>query len=69
MKRTYSGAATGKGAVYEWAGNKEIGEGRMEIIESAPPSTMTITMDFIKPLAAQNTVEFTFDHVSTTTTF
>lgn len=27
MKRTYSGAATGKGAVYEWADNKQIGEG------------------------------------------
>lgn len=37
MKRIYSGATAGKGAVYEWAGNKELGEGRMEIIDSAPP--------------------------------
>jgi hypothetical protein len=29
MKRTHSGAASGKGAVYEWDGNKEIGKGRM----------------------------------------
>jgi len=59
MKRTHSGAASGKGAVYEWEGNKEIGQGRMEIIESSPPSRVTIRMDFIKPFAAQNTVEFT----------
>ncbi len=59
MKRTHSGAASGQGAVYEWEGNKEIGQGRMEIIESSPPARITIKMDFIKPFAAQNTVEFT----------
>ncbi|MDP1771903.1 MAG: SRPBCC family protein [Methylobacter sp.] len=58
MKRVYSGAASGPGAVYEWEGNKEIGQGRMEIIESAP-SMIMIKMDFIKPFAAQNTLEFT----------
>jgi len=58
MKRAHSGAASGKGAVYEWEGNKEIGQGRMEIIESSP-SRVTIRMDFIKPFAAQNTLEFT----------
>lgn len=59
MKRAHSGAASGQGAVYEWEGNKDIGQGRMEIIESLPPSRVTIRMDFIKPFAAQNTVEFT----------
>lgn len=57
MKRVHSGEASGPGAVYEWEGNKEIGWGRMEIIESAP-SRITIQMDFIKPFAAQNTLEF-----------
>jgi uncharacterized protein YndB with AHSA1/START domain len=59
MKRAYSGGASGKGAVYEWEGNKDIGQGRMEITESTPSSRVTIRMDFIKPFAAQNTVEFT----------
>lgn len=59
MKRTYSGAASGKGAAYEREGNKEIGQGRMEIMESSPPSRITIKMDFIKPFQAQNTLEFT----------
>jgi uncharacterized protein YndB with AHSA1/START domain len=47
MKRTHSGAASGKGAVYEWDGNKEIGKGRMEILESAPPSKVVFAMHFI----------------------
>ena len=33
MKRTFSGAERGKGAVYAWEGNKNVGSGRMEILE------------------------------------
>jgi hypothetical protein len=58
MKRAHSGAARGVGAVYEWEGNNDIGQGRMEITGSSP-SLITIRMDFIKPFAAQNTLEFT----------
>lgn len=58
MKRAHSGAASGKGAVYEWEGNRDIGQGRMEITESLPPSVVTIKMNFIEPFAAENTVEF-----------
>lgn len=36
MKRAHSGGASGVGAVYEWEGNDEIGQGRMEITESSP---------------------------------
>src|SRR4051794_10397155 len=35
LQRSYSGAATGKGAIYEWQGNKKVGKGRMEITNSA----------------------------------
>ncbi len=35
LKRTYSGAERGKGAVYAWDGNKNVGSGRMEILEAA----------------------------------
>lgn len=58
MQRTYSGEASGKGAVYAWSGNGKAGAGRMEILESAPAS-ITIRIDFFKPFAASNTVEFT----------
>ena len=36
MTRTYSGAASGVGAVYAWSGNKKVGTGRMEIDEAQP---------------------------------
>lgn len=59
LKRSYSGAASGEGAVYEWSGNKNIGQGRMEIVESSPPSKIKLRIDFIKPFEAHNTIEFT----------
>lgn len=58
LKRTYSGAASGQGAVYEWSGNKEVGQGRMEITESTPASKLVLKLDFITPFEAHNTVEF-----------
>lgn len=59
VKRTYSGAASGVGAAYAWFGNKEIGQGQMEIIESTPPLRLLIKIDFLAPFEAHNTVEFT----------
>ena len=59
MKRTYSGADSGKGAVYAWDGNKNVGSGRMEILEASPPSKVVIKLDFFAPFEAHNTAEFT----------
>jgi uncharacterized protein YndB with AHSA1/START domain len=59
MKRTFSGASSGKGAIYEWEGNKNIGRGRMEIIEATPPSKIGIKLDFFSPFEAHNIAEFT----------
>ena len=58
MKRTQSGAASGKGAIYEWDGNSKAGAGRMEIIESTPTSKLGIQLDFIKPFEGHNIAEF-----------
>jgi uncharacterized protein YndB with AHSA1/START domain len=58
VKRNYSGTESGKGAVYGWEGNNEIGQGRMEVIESTPSSKLLVKIEFIKPFAAINTVEF-----------
>lgn len=60
MKITYSGAALGKGAVYEWTGNSEVGSGRMEIIESTPNSKVGIALQFRAPFESTNGVEFAF---------
>jgi hypothetical protein len=60
MKRSYSGAESGKGAVYAWNGNKNVGSGRMEILDASSPSKITIKLDFLKPFEGHNTAEFTF---------
>ena len=57
LKRAYSGAASGVGAVYAWEGNKNVGKGRMEILE-ASPSKVVIKLDFLAPFEAHNTAEF-----------
>ena len=59
MKRTFGATTDGKGAVYAWEGNKDVGQGRMEIAESVPPSKVTLKLDFLKPFEAHNIVEFT----------
>ena len=59
MRRSFSGTDSGKGAAYAWEGNKNVGTGRMEIIEASPPNRIIIKLDFIKPFEAHNTVEFT----------
>jgi hypothetical protein len=61
MKRAYNGAVNGKGAVYEWDGNNRVGKGRMEILDTSPPSKVTIKLDFVKPFEAHNIAEFTLD--------
>jgi len=59
MKRSYDGAQSGKGAVYGWDGDKNVGSGRMEILEAAAPSKIVIKLDFFKPFEGHNTAEFT----------
>ena len=61
MARRHSGASSGPGAVYEWEGNKKVGQGRMEIVESTPPRKVAIRLDFLKPFEAHNTTEFTLE--------
>jgi len=59
MKRTYSGSPSGRGAVYAWYGNKNVGAGRMEILDASSPSKIIIKLDFFKPFEGHNTAEFT----------
>ena len=61
MRRTFGSTTSGKGAVYEWDGNQDVGKGRMEIAQSSPPSKIVIKLDFIKPFEANNTAEFTLE--------
>src|SRR5262249_35600647 len=58
MKRSYSGSEKGTGAVYEWDGNNEVGQGRMEIKETSDPSRIRIQLDFSRPIEGHDVAEF-----------
>lgn len=59
-KNTFEGPPAGVGATFAWAGNNEVGEGRMTITDSKPNEFILMKLEFIKPFAATNTTEFTF---------
>jgi len=67
MKRTFSGAGSGRGSIYEWAGNSNVGSGRMEIVESSVPSKVAIKLDFLKPFEGHNIATFTMEPAGGTT--
>src|SRR5437773_5574621 len=60
MKLTYGGPASGVGANYTWAGNKEVGEGRATITASRPSESVKYNMEFFKPMSSSSEMEFTF---------
>jgi hypothetical protein len=60
-KTTFEGPFAGTGATFKWAGNKEVGEGSMTITESRPSDLIRIRLEFLKPFAATNTAQFSFN--------
>lgn len=59
QKREFGGPAQGKGASYAWQGNREVGKGRMEIIDTTQAALVKIKIDFIEPMEGHNTIDFT----------
>lgn len=60
VKNSYEGAPAGQGAVFAWAGNDKVGEGRMTLTESRPNESIKIKLEFIKPFASTCDTAFTF---------
>lgn len=58
MRKRFSGASSGQGAVYEWQGNNKVGQGHMEILDAVAPARVVIKLDFLKPFEAHNTAEY-----------
>jgi hypothetical protein len=54
MRRSYSGTDSGIGAVYQWAGNRKAGSGRMEII-GVTDTEVVIDLRFLKPFKSHAT--------------
>jgi hypothetical protein len=58
MQRTFSGAESGKGSVYEFSGNREVGKGRLEIVETQEPTRVVLTLDMLEPIKGHNLVTY-----------
>ncbi len=56
---THSGSPKGVGAIMEWNGNKNVGAGRMTIVESRPAEYLQLKLEFLRPMRAINKSEFT----------
>ncbi|MEO5692656.1 MAG: SRPBCC family protein [Usitatibacter sp.] len=67
LKRTFSGENAGKGAIYAWEGNGQVGQGRMEIKDAQAPGKVVIALDFIKPIEGHNTATFLLEPKGDTT--
>ena len=59
-KMTYEGPAAGVGAAFGWAGNSDVGEGKLTITESEPGARVKYKLDFKQPFASTGDAEFTF---------
>jgi len=58
MQGSYSGPAAGPGARYAFKGNKDVGEGSLEITDSAP-GQVGMRLDMSAPMEAHNQITFT----------
>lgn len=61
MAREFSGPPRGTGSVYGWRGNKQVGQGRMEILDSRAPERVDIQLDFIAPWEGHNRTRFALE--------
>jgi uncharacterized protein YndB with AHSA1/START domain len=68
MARTYSGPASGAGAVSNWTSSGSAGRGRMKMADSEPPWRVLVAVDFVKPMALHNTHEILLEPTGSATT-
>ena len=59
-KIAFEGPDAGQGAAMTWAGNDQVGEGKMTIIESRPSEAVKLKVDFVKPFEGTSLSEFAF---------
>lgn len=67
-KNTFEGPTAGTGAIFRWAGNNDVGEGKMTIVESRPNERVRFHLEFYKPMAGIAGAVFTFKPAGDQTT-
>ena len=58
IKKTFTGAARGAGAVYAWEGNKEVGSGVATITAVEPDKSVTMDLHFITPMEGRSVAKY-----------
>lgn len=53
MRTTLSSPSSGVGATYAWEGNKDVGKGKMTIVESTSPSRVRQKLEFLEPWSSE----------------
>ena len=59
-KVSFEGPDSGQGAAMTWAGNDQVGEGKMTIVDSRPDDAIKLKVDIAKPYEGTSMSEFTF---------
>jgi uncharacterized protein YndB with AHSA1/START domain len=57
---TFEGPPAGQGAALDWAGNRDVGAGRMTIVESRPAELVRFRLEFREPFESVADTEFVF---------
>src|SRR5204863_4538642 len=68
MKRTLSANTSGVGATYAWEGNKDVGKGKMAIVDSRPGEKVAERLEFVEPFQSQADITFALKAETPTTT-
>jgi uncharacterized protein YndB with AHSA1/START domain len=59
-KIAFEGPPSGAGTIMTWAGNNQVGEGKMTLTESKPGELVKINVDFVRPFEGSSTSQFAF---------
>lgn len=65
---TYDGSPLGAGAIMSWAGNRNVGVGKMKIAESSPNERVRLRLQLIKPMRAIHDIQIDLNSLGETRT-
>lgn len=57
MQHSYTAPDSGVGQSMAWTGNRKVGQGSMTITDTTPDERVALTLTFLKPFKATNTVD------------
>jgi len=64
MTRSFGGPESGVEATYAWAGNDQVGKGKMTIVAAEPDARIDIRLEFLEPWQSTNQTKFEFQPVA-----